>query len=300
MVAAWPLAAKDAVPPSPAETFQLYLRTFVHFDTDAARTLYDALKPGYRTWSIPKPEDVAAARSLIRSGGIPGFPPQADAAGSGADPTEQKIMQSMQRVTAPLFDTLASVTCTVGDVTIADLGEPAGGKVATVAYACLVPDVSRTHEAFQAAMSEPSPERMDAFANAYITALKGPRNLRVEGDFLLFAATADGPWYDPDHDLINVLYTLQKSIVPFTDLHEETEVAKVPSLTGVPICDVLIARHRACMTRRAPDALPAVEEMAGELEQMSALRDARDMTRHCKTLHLLLLTQWGPECFATP
>ncbi|MGN7833058.1 hypothetical protein ACTJI2_15765 [Pseudoxanthomonas sp. 22568] len=300
MVAAWPLAAKDAVPPSPAETFQLYIRTFLRFDTEAARTLQDAIEPRYGAGIVPKPEDVAAMAALVRSGGVPGFPTQAEVAGSGEDPVEKKIMQSMQLISAPLYDTFTSVACTVGDVTITSPGEPAEGKVATFAYTCLVPDVSRTHEAFQAAMNEPSPERMEAFANTYIAALKGPRNSRVEGTFTLSAATVDGPWYDPDRDFISVLYALQMAMVPFADLHEETEVAKVPPLTGVPICDVLIARHRACMTRRAPDALPVVEEMADELEQMSAFRDARDMTRHCKTLHLLLQTQWGPECFATP
>lgn len=295
------VSAKEAFPPTPEETFQLYLRTFVHFDTDAARTLHDALVPRYGPGIITKPEEIAAMAVRIRAGDTPGYPLLVVTAGSGADPEEQMFVQSMQRITGPLHEAYADVTCTVADVSITHPGEPSEGKIATLAYTCLVPDVSRVREALQAAMDEPSPERMEAFVDTYIAALRGPRSTRVKGEFLLFATeTADAPWYDPNHSFISVLYALQMALVPFTDLHEETEAAKVPPRTGVPVCDVLIARHRACMARRAPDSLPVVEGIADELEQMSADWDAKYMARHCKTLHLAFQTLWGPECFATP
>lgn len=89
-------------------------------------------------------------------------------------------------------------------------------------------------------------------------------------------------------------------MAPFQDLEERAAAKEVPAITGVPACDLLLAQHRRCLARVAPDPLPGVDAMASELKAKAARSDAGHMSGECKALRRLAEGMWTAECLAAP
>lgn len=272
--------------PTPEQTFQLYVRAFLHFDMDAARTLNDALRPLHEGRDALDLEAGEALARLFRNGvpaGLLPLPPEGTR--NDADPSGEKTAQLGQRVANALYQTLTTTPCTVENTMVHPPESGEEGYMATLAYTCAVPDATGARDAFQALLGGFSFERMSAFTEAYTLALQGSHDKGVRGEFRLSAPSSVGPWYHVHgRDLEKLLSSLMEALTPFQDLIEQDAAKKVPALTGVPACDLLLARHRGCVARRAPDQLPGVDEMAAELKAEAAGKDVEYMSGKCRAL----------------
>lgn len=272
--------------PTPEQTFQLYVRAFLHFDMDAARTLNDALRPLHDGRDALDLEAGEALAHVFRNGvpaGLLPLPPEGTR--NDADPSGEKTDQLGQRVANALYQTLATTPCTVENMM--DHSPESGEEeyMVTLAYMCPVPDATGARDAFQTLLAGFSFERMSTFTEAYTLALQRSRDTAVRGEFRLSAPSSSGPWHpDDSRDLEKLLSSLMEALAPFQDLVEQAAAKEVPALTGVAACDLLLARHRGCVARSAPDQLPGVDEMAAELKAEAAGKDVEYMTGKCRSL----------------
>lgn len=285
---AWPAPAiAEPATYTPEETFQLYVRAFLHFDMDAARTLNDALRPlhgGRDALDLEAGEALAASfcDGILPPGLLP-LPPKG--AGGDADPAGDKTARLGQRVANALYQALTTTPCTVENTVVRPPESGEEGYMATLAYTCAVPDATGARDALQALLAGFSLERMSTFTEAYTVALQRPRDKVVRGELRLSAPASSGPWHPDDgRDLKMLLSSLMEALAPFQDLIEQAAAKEVPALTGVPACDLLLARHRGCVARSAPDQLPGVDEMEARFKAQAASNDVEYMTGQCRAL----------------
>lgn len=272
--------------PTPEQTFQLYVRTFLHFDMDAARMLNDALRPLHDDRDALDLEAGEALARVFRNGvpaGLLPLPPEGTR--NDADPSGEKTDQLGQRVANALYQTLTTTPCTVENMM--DHSPESGEEeyMVTLAYTCPIPDATGARDAFKTLLAGFSFERMSTFTEAYTLALQRSRDTAVRGEFRLSAPSSSGPWHpDDSRDLEKLLSSLMEALAPFRDLIEQAAAKEVPAITGVAACDLLLARHRDCVARSAPDQLPGVDEMAAELKAEAAGKDVEYMTGKCRSL----------------
>jgi len=279
------MAAQPASP-TPEQTFQLYVRALLHFDMGAARTLNDALRPLHEGRDALDLEAGEALARLFRNGvpaGLLPLPPEGTR--NDADPSGEKTAQLGQRVANALYQTLTTTPCTVENTMVHPPESGEEEHMITLAYTCPIPDATGARDAFQALLAGFSFERMSTFTEVYSLALQRSRDTAVRGELRLSAPSSSGPWHpDDSRDLEKLLSSLMEALAPFQDLIEHAAAREVPTVTGVAACDLLLARHRGCVARSAPDQLPGVDEMAAQLKAQAASNDVEYMIGQCRAL----------------
>lgn len=282
LLCAPPLAwAAAATPLTPEQTFDLYAQVLLEDDATAARTLNAALRPAFASKDAVTltPGELATALAA---------PLQALLARQeGAD-------RASATVTELISTTLHQTRCRARHAQLRDNTAVDGATIAAVTFSCQVPTLDSLRPLFDAGLREDSAENLKRFTDAYLAALRdGPRHA-LTGEIDLYPAKGNGYWYSGNLD--NLVSPVVDALLPFNTWSQAAAAEAAPKVTGVPTCDLLLAQHRQCIAKIAPEQSSGVDAMAEELKTKALTMSPEAMTRECKALRSMAEAMWGDDC----
>lgn len=255
---------------TPEQTFDLYARTFIQIDPEAAKALNDGLRPAFGGQDMLDFEALSAASA-------------AAAEAEGAN----KALKS----------TLQHTECRARGSELHDNPSLADKKIATVSYVCRVPNLSAMRSAYEAMKKHPSELSRKQFDEAYAVAIAGPRTQTVFGTMDFYPGKGpDQYWFNGGGGMDDVLHKLFDAMAPFDRWDEEIAGQHAPKITGVPVCDRFLAQHRACVSKLDASQLPGVDAMVAELKGMASQTSAEALAQRCTSLRSVAKLMWTDGC----
>ncbi|QKW58103.1 hypothetical protein [Stenotrophomonas sp. NA06056] len=272
-----PLTAVAAQPValSLEDTFDAYVQVILHGNEASKETLRENLLLLENSDSVDAIVDALDALQLSK----------AAFNGTAMEPVSRAL--EMRRKT---------LSCTITNITRETVHSTPQAKVA---YRCAFPDLSGFFATYRNAQKRRAvvgdvPEDAKALFVAFANALRDAPDRSHEGSAVFLKMPDNGPWLSSNLPQLGM--TLLQQALPFDTWNTRVEAESVPTVTGIPTCDLMMAAELTFIARHHPQNPFLSNGMlqGNLLKRVEGMSD-EEATRDCRMVHERNRELWNRE-----